>query len=67
MPIPHREAVVGEDDEATVGEDDEATVGEDGEAAVGEDERETIWNLLWRFLTSVWETTKSIYMVCVRR
>ena len=59
MPIPHREAVVGEDDEATVGED--------GEAAVGEDERETIWNLLWRFLTSVWETTKSIFMACVYR
>ena len=32
IPIPHREAAVGEDDEA----------------AVGEDERETIWNLLWR-------------------
>ena len=49
VPIPHREAAVGED----------------GEAAVGEDERETIWKLLWRFLTSVWETTKSIFMECV--
>ena len=45
----------------------EAAVSEDGEAAVGEDERETIWNLLWRFLTSVWETTKSISIACVCR
>ena len=75
VPIPHREAAVGEDDEIAVGEDEKAAVGEDDEiaigeieeAAIGEDERKTIWNLLWRFLTSVWETTKSIYMACGRR
>ena len=48
-----------------VGEDDEIAIGEVEEAAVGEDERKTIWSLLWRFLTSVWETTKSIFMACV--
>ena len=66
-------AAVGEDDgaaddendEAAVGDDNEAAVGEDDEIAVGEDERKSIWSLLWRFLTSVWGTTKSIFMACV--
>ena len=55
----------GENDEAAVGVDNEAAVGEDEEIAVGENERTSIWSLLWRFLTSVWGTTKSIFMACV--
>ena len=58
-------AADGENDEAAVGDDNEAAVGEDEEIAVGEDERTSIWSLLWRFLTSVWGTTKSIFMACV--
>ena len=53
-------AADGENDEAPVGDDNEAADGEDEEIALGEDERKSIWSLLWRFLTSVWGTTKSI-------